>query len=48
MMIDEKVREIKTQCDINRETAKILTFSSGQIDNYEYLTRKKILTSPQS
>ena len=47
-MIDEKVEDKIMQCDINRETANILTLSSGKIDKYEYLTRKKIFTSCQS
>ena len=37
----------KLQYDINRETAKISTLSSGKIDKYEYLTGEEILLSNQ-
>ena len=37
MKNDEKKRDKKIQCGINREAAK-LSASSGTIDKYEYLT----------
>ena len=40
MIIDDKIRDEKLQCNINREAAKIsvLFLSSGKINKYEYLT----------
>ena len=38
MTIDDKIKDEKVQCDINREAAKILALASGKIDKYEYLT----------
>ena len=38
MTIDDKIRNEKLQCDLNRQAAKILVLSSGKIDKYEYLT----------
>ena len=34
MTTDNKIKDEKLQCDINREAAKI----SGKIDKYEFLT----------
>ena len=45
MTMDDKIRDEKLQCDINRETAKISALSSGKIYGYEYLTDEKILPS---
>ena len=47
MTIDDKIRDEKMQYDINREAVKILAFSSGKIDKYEYLTAEKILPPDQ-
>ena len=47
MTIDDKIRDVKLQYDINREAAKISGLSSGKIDKYEYLTSEKILPSNQ-
>ena len=44
MTIEDQIRE---DCNINRETAKISTFSSGKIDKYECLTSEEILPSNQ-
>ena len=41
MTIDNKIRDEKLQYNISRETAKISTETSGQIDKYEYLTSEK-------
>ena len=38
MTINDKIRNEKLQCDLNRQAAKILVLSSGKIDKYEYLT----------
>ena len=50
MKSDDKVKDEKLQCDINRETAKISALFSGKIDKYEYeyLTGDEILPSDQS
>ena len=47
MTIDNKVRDEKLKCDINREAAKLLTLSFGKIDKYEYLIRKEIISPDQ-
>ena len=47
MTIDDKIRDEKLKCDINRETAKISALPSGKIDKYEYLTGEEILPSNQ-
>ena len=38
MTINDQIRDEKPQYDINRETAKISTLSSGKIHKYEYRT----------
>ena len=35
---DEKIRDEKLQCDIDRKAAKMSTLLSEKIDKYEYLT----------
>ena len=45
MTIDEKIRDEKLQCDINREAAKISALSSNKIHKCKYLTGKDILPS---
>ena len=40
-------KEEKLQYDINRETAKISAFSSGNISKHEYLLGEKLLPSNQ-
>ena len=47
MTIDDKIRDVKLQYDINREAAKISGLSSGKNDKYEYLTSEEILPSNQ-
>ena len=47
MTIDDKIRDEKSQFDINREVAKISALSSGKFDKYEYLTGEEILTAKQ-
>ena len=48
MTIDDLIKDEKLQYDINREAAKISTFSSGKINKYEYLTDEEILPSNQN
>ena len=38
MTNDNRVKDEKLQCYINREAEKISALSSGKIDKYEYLT----------
>ena len=47
MTIEDHIGDEKLQYNINREAAKILAFSSGKIDKYEYLTGEEILPSNQ-
>ena len=48
MTSDDKVRDEKLQCNINREAAKVSALSSGKIDKYECLIGDEISTSDQS
>ena len=43
MTIDNKIRDEKLQCDINREATKLSALSSGKIDEHRYLTGEEIL-----
>ena len=43
MTTNEKTRDQKLQCNINREAAKISVLSSSRIDKYEYLTGEEII-----
>ena len=45
MTIDEKFRDEKLHYHIKRESPKISVLSSGQADNYEYLTGEEMLVS---
>ena len=47
MTIDDQIKDEKLQYGINREAAKILALSSGNIHQYEYLTGEDILPSNQ-
>ena len=47
MTINDKIRDEKLQYDINRETAKISTWSSEKIDKYENLSGEEILPPDQ-
>ena len=44
---NENIRDKKHECNINRGTKKIFTFSSCKIDKYEYLTSEQVLPSKQ-
>ena len=48
MTIDDKIRDEKLQCDMNREAAKNILLSSGKIYEQEYFTGEEILTPYQS
>ena len=43
MTIEDQIKDVKLQYDINREAAKISALSSGKLDKYEYLTGEEIL-----
>ena len=47
MTIEDQIKDEKLQNDINREAAIISAISSGEIDKYEYLAGKEILSSNQ-
>ena len=47
MTIEDQIKDVKLQYDINREAAKISALSSGKIDKYEFLTGEEILPSNQ-
>ena len=46
--IDDKIRDEKLQCDINREAGEISVLLSGKVDKNEYLTGEEILRSEKS
>ena len=48
MTTDDKIRDEKLQCGINKEAAKISGLSESKSDKYEYLTGEEILPSGQS
>ena len=48
MTIDDKIKDEKLQCDVNRQATKISALSSGKVDKYEYRTGEEILPSDQS
>ena len=48
MTTDDKIRDEKVQCNINREAAKTLALSSGKIDKHKLLTGEGLLPSNQS
>ena len=47
MTIDDKIRDVKLQYDINREAEKVSALSSRKIDKYENLTGEEILPPDQ-
>ena len=47
MTIEDEIKNEKLQYDINSQAAKISALSSGEIDEYEYLTGEEILPSNQ-
>ena len=47
MTIEDQIRDVKLQYDINREATKISALSSGKIDKHEYLTGEETLPSNQ-
>ena len=47
MTIGDKTRDKKLQYDINREAVKTSALSYGKLDQYECLTREKMLPPGQ-
>ena len=47
MTINDKIRDVKLQCDISKDAAKTSALSSCKINKYEYLTGEDILLSDQ-
>ena len=47
MGIDDQIKDEKRKYDINREALKILPFSLGKLEKYEYLTGEELLPSNQ-
>ena len=43
MKTDDMIRDEKLQHDVNRDVAEVSVFSSGKIDQCEYLTGEEIL-----
>ena len=48
MTIDDKIRDEKLPCIINRETAKISALSSGKSHKYRCITSEKVWRSNRS
>ena len=46
-IIDDKIRDEKLQCNIDREAAKKSALSSGKSGKYESLTREEMLLTDQ-
>ena len=39
--IDDKIEQTQAQYNLDRQTAKIFAFSSGNVDKYQFLTDQK-------
>ena len=46
MRIDDKIRDEKLKCKINREAAKMLALSSAKIDKNRIIEQAKFTYSP--
>ena len=42
-IIDKKIDQNKAQRDLDRQTARILAISTGNVDKYEFSTSKDVL-----
>ena len=47
-IINNKIKANKVQYDINRLNAEISAFSEGDLDKYEFLTRKDLKYKPNA
>ena len=45
-ILDNKIRSNHAQYDLDRQNAKISALSSGELDNYEYLTGEDLRYRP--
>ena len=45
-ILDDKIRANKAQYDLDRQSAKISTLSSGELEKYEYLTGENLGYKP--
>ena len=46
-ILDDKVKANKVQYELDRETAKIPSLSSGELEKYEYLTGEDLGYKPK-
>ena len=46
--VDERIRDEKLRCDINREASKLSALLLGKINKYEYVRAEKTLPLDQS
>ena len=46
--IDNKINQNKAQYNLDRETAKIYSLSSGNVSKYEFLTGEDVLPEKKS
>ena len=47
-ILDRKIKQNEAQHDLDREAAKISTFSSNNLDKYEYLTGEDLGLKPST
>ena len=47
-ILDRKIKQNEAQYDLDREAAKISTFSSNNLDKYEYLTAADLGLNPST
>ena len=47
-ILDRKIKQNEEQYDLDREAAKILAFSSNNLDKYEYLTGEDLGLKPST
>ena len=47
-ILDNKIKANERQCDLDRVNAEILAYSSGDLPNYEYLTKKDLGYKPDA
>ena len=45
-ILDDKIKENKTQYDLDRQAAKLSALSSGELEKYEYLTGEDLGYKP--
>ena len=45
-ILDRKIKQNKADYDLHRQNAEISALSSGELDKYEYLTKKDLNYKP--